>query len=537
MALYAGLLALQAWRLGVTVDEPSHLVRAHSYWLGITDVFPPDTPLSYLVSGWVPALLRSPLKFDTNAGRRKAGFEMGSETLGAMTGPEAKRIVFFARLPYLVFPILTVWLLWRWARELFSETTALVVAVGAALEPTFFGHASLMKSDVAGAFGCVLLSYEAWRHWREPSRAAAVRLSLALLVAVLAKFSLLICVPLVFALFLYRGPRIFGPVVAAPILYVGILASYQFRDLRPLAPEDFRQMADQRFTPAEIRLAKLVGRVSWPVAFQQGIRYLEAANRNQGFPAYLLGRKIEYSAPLYFPLAWAVKTPIALQVLELAGVVYLILRALRLQVGAAEAFVYLPAALLVVSALRSHIHMGLRHIMPVLPLLILGAGFAVEALWRRKVGRLVVAGCVSWLVVASAWIYPQGLAYFNEWVGGPKNGWKYLADSNIDWGQNFPELARYVERNRIPKIKISYFGYDAADHYLPPEKFEDLDAPWDVKFVKSTRLDPSPGVYAISVNMLLGYFFPPGYQDYFGYFRERQPVARAGWSILIYEVK
>jgi hypothetical protein len=44
-------------------------------------------------------------------------------------------------------------------------------------------------------------------------------------------------------------------------------------------------------------------------------------------------------------------------------------------------------------------------------------------------------------------------------------------------------------------------------------------------------------VYAISVNMLLGYFFPPGYQDYFGYFRERQPVGRAGWSILIYEVK
>jgi hypothetical protein len=48
---------------------------------------------------------------------------------------------------------------------------------------------------------------------------------------------------------------------------------------------------------------------------------------------------------------------------------------------------------------------------------------------------------------------------------------------------------------------------------------------------------PKPGTYAISVNMLLGFFWTPEYENYFQYFREREPVAKAGYSIFIYEVK
>jgi hypothetical protein len=48
---------------------------------------------------------------------------------------------------------------------------------------------------------------------------------------------------------------------------------------------------------------------------------------------------------------------------------------------------------------------------------------------------------------------------------------------------------------------------------------------------------PQPGVYAVSVNFLAGFLFPEGYDDYLGYFRRQTPNARAGYSILIYDVK
>jgi hypothetical protein len=52
-----------------------------------------------------------------------------------------------------------------------------------------------------------------------------------------------------------------------------------------------------------------------------------------------------------------------------------------------------------------------------------------------------------------------------------------------------------------------------------------------------TLFQPSPGVYAISVNVLAGFLFANGHEDYLTYFRQRPPDGRAGYSILIYNVK
>ena len=288
----------------------------------------------------------------------------------------------------------------------------------------------------------------------------------------------------------------------------------------------------------EVQLVrKVAGKLNWPAQFVKGILYIGAADRNQGFPAYLLGRKIEYAAPWYFPLAWAIKFPIALQILTLAGLAATVARLARREARAADAFLWLLPLYLLIPALRSHIHIGFRHILPVLPFCILGGGLALERWGRRRGFRALAAVSVVWLAGASLWIYPHGISYFNESIGGPRNGWKYLADSNIDWGQDLPDLAAYVVRNKIEKIKTFYFGFDVPDHYLPPQRVDNQAAPWDKKWVATTRLNPAPGAYAISVNILLGYFFDSEYREYFAYFRAREPDARAGWSIFIYHVK
>jgi hypothetical protein len=509
LVVQAAALAWQAWRVGITFDEPHHLVDGYAWWQRQDNLFPSDTPpLTRITSGWVPHLLGVAVPTDTEAWKNRWSFDIGLNWMQRLDAPGARRLIFWTRLTFLIYPLALVWLLWRWARELFGDRVALAVAAAMALEPNLLAHGPLIKSDVAAAFGAVLTAYLAWRYWREPRWGRLLAMTAGLLAAVLAKFTLLALVPPALVLVLWRGPRLLGPPVVLGAIYLGILFSYQLYDIQT------------------------VGKLPLPGQFVRGLRYIGDADRNQGFPAYLLGRRIESAAPLYFPLAWAIKFPIALQFGALAGLAALV----RRRLGAAEAFVWLPAAYLLALSIRSHIHIGFRHLLPVVPFCILGTGFALCRWGDRRPARLAAAGGLIWLGVASAWIYPQGISYFNEWIGGPRNGWKYLADSNVDWGQNLPELGEWVARRNIGEIKTYYFGNDVLWHHIPNEKIVLQAAPWGPEWEKDKRLVPQPGVYAISVNTLVGHFFSPAYRDYFAWFKAREPDGRAGWSIFVYHV-
>jgi hypothetical protein len=63
----------------------------------------------------------------------------------------------------------------------------------------------------------------------------------------------------------------------------------------------------------------------------------------------------------------------------------------------------------------------------------------------------VVGALACWLAVSSLSSHPHYLSYFNEIAGGPGNGWRWLLDSNIDWGQD-DEYVRnvYVPRSPVP---------------------------------------------------------------------------------------
>jgi hypothetical protein len=109
-------------------------------------------------------------------------------------------------------------------------------------------------------------------------------------------------------------------------------------------------------------------------------------------------------------------------------------------------------------------------------------------------------------------------------------------DSNLDWGQNLPELAEYVKTNRIKKIKLYYFGFDKLHRYGVQDRIERAPPPWSTQLVQTRQLVPEPGLYAVSATLLPGHFFAEEYRDYFQAFRERRPDARAGYSIFIYKI-
>ena len=146
----------------------------------------------------------------------------------------------------------------------------------------------------------------------------------------------------------------------------------------------------------------------------------------------------------------------------------------------------------------------------------------------RKLFWGIVFLLLAWLGSETAFAYPNYLAYFNEMAGGPKNGYKYVTDSNVDWGQDLKRLTKWVNDNHIDKIRVDYFGGGDVEHYLGSKAI-----------IWHANMGQEPGWYAISATFLqnsLYYKITRGEADY-EWLRERRPTAEIGGSILIYKIE
>src|SRR5206468_348874 len=89
-----------------------------------------------------------------------------------------------------------------------------------------------------------------------------------------------------------------------------------------------------------------------------------------------------------------------------------------------------------------------------------------------------------------------------EFAGGPANGYRYLTDSNVDWGQDLKRLARYLQQHRADSpVKLAFLGsvlpsdYGIACEELPSGS---------EGFAPPARL--TAGTYVISATQLCGVY-------------------------------
>lgn len=93
----------------------------------------------------------------------------------------------------------------------------------------------------------------------------------------------------------------------------------------------------------------------------------------------------------------------------------------------------------------------------------------------RRWGRLGRVGLILLAVGAvsdMAWSRANPLAYFNFFVGGKNQGYRWLADSDQDWGQWLPQLKSYWDEQGRPGLLLAYSG--ASDPSAYGLVFQDL---------------------------------------------------------------
>jgi hypothetical protein len=188
--------------------------------------------------------------------------------------------------------------------------------------------------------------------------------------------------------------------------------------------------------------------------------------------------------------------------------------------GPARELIYPIWAVIVVLAvgMAGHLNIGIRHVLAIYPFFaILAAGAFSEALRPRRWSRQVLAAglaLLGWHAAESIATHPDYLAYFNEIARGREE--RYLADSNLDWGQDLARLGHYMQEHHIESVQLSYFG---------------LTNP-DLVGVRRQPLAWRPGWIAISVQHLLAMRGDPIHGPWL---RERRPEVKIGKSIWLYE--
>ena len=160
-------------------------------------------------------------------------------------------------------------------------------------------------------------------------------------------------------------------------------------------------------------------------------------------------------------MAILVKTPVPILVLAALGTFLLLRRRGQNRGdGTDRILVFLPPLVFLCFALLSRLNLGVRHVLPAFPFLLLLAGFAAAELLntRRRWPRLFLALAAAWLLVGTLRVFPHFLAYFNEVAGGSRNGIHWLVDSNLGWGQDLARLKPWMQRNNVQRVNLCYFG-------------------------------------------------------------------------------
>ncbi|MBP6016469.1 MAG: glycosyltransferase family 39 protein [Candidatus Promineofilum sp.] len=509
LLLFFALAAGAALALSPTNDEPIHLTRgaalSQSGDLGLQFE---HTPLSHrLIGALLPAEPTLPL-VEHLATRPTNDRPAIARELFWESGLNVERAIFLGRLPIIWSGLLLGAALALWVTGVARRPAALAVALLLyATSPNLLASAALATTDLLAAATFFAAVCGWWFYWQRPGRTRWVVTAVLLGLALSAKLTGVLLIPVLFVLAYARRPR------------------------------------DRWWRPglAALGLLPVAGLVLWAVyAFQigpwRGIMvpapaYWESwasvlTHVSGGHQAFFVGHVSGSGWWLYFPVTLAIKTPLP-TLLLLAAALVVTIRARRWPL---IAFVLVPIAATLAAAIYSRLNIGYRHVLPIIPFVLLLIGSGVPSFRSHRTGRWLAGAAVAWAVVAALWVHPHHLAYFNELIGGPARGYRYLGDSNLDWGQGLNELAEFAASFE-GDLHVSYGGAADPAYYgldQPP-----LAGPEGAGGPDFHPANPAPGRYSISAGHIQG-LLPEA--DLFDWFRRREPDGSIGYSILFYDV-
>lgn len=440
-------------------------------------------------------------------------------------------LLFQARIVIVLLSVLLGFYVFKWSKELYGPQAGLLALFLYSFSPNILAHSRLITADLVLTCFSFVAVYYFWLFIKEPSRKWLLWSGVTLGLALLSKYSaillfpiyLLIGITVLFSKIKIKSSlkvpleNLFAKkpglrrtytliVLIIMIFVVSVLVlnlGYGFKGtFTPFSWYHFKSHFFSRWQGNRF-FATFVAPV--PSPYLRGIDFQEVKSE-QGQGSFLAGKHSTTGWWYDYLFAFLIKTPIPF--LIFLGLSLLFFKRIRHRVAVFECFLIIPILVLIIYfSFFNRVNIGLRYILPVFPLMHVFVSKVVRLKFKRQeifVGTVIFL--IGWYLASSLLIFPHYLAYFNEFIGGPSNGYKYLIDSNLDWGQDNKLMLEYARKSKEP-VKIN------------PEQ-------------------PTKGKIAVDANRLQGIQGLPAFPvNRYEWLRKYEPVDNIGYSWLIYEVR
>ncbi len=438
-----------------------------------------------------------------------------NDFLSTPLAARAMTILFTCGMAYLVF---------HFSRSLYGFVPALFSLVLFVFDPNILAHSQLVTTDIFATGALLLVVFLSWRYVRDRNLGNKILLATGLGFALVTKYTAMSFIPLIFSILVlydvmktiregqnngktlwlmreYVALIILIALISVIILNIAYLAHRSF------VPFDDYVFRSEVFSKLQVRFPFLdeipvplpyphLQGFDWILAYEQtgeghGNHYfLGQLRRGEGFVGYYI-------------IAFLLKEPIATQLIILLAFGVFAMDPVRYShFWQREIFLFIPIAFYTLYFnFFYNSQIGIRYYLIVFPLLYIFAGSLFSnwqffSLWKKRLSGMAVL----YLVVSTFSYFPYYLPYFNEIIWNRAYAYKYLADSNLDWGQGRQAMEQYLVNNP--------------------------DISYPTRYVRSGR-------FIVSVNDLVGIKDP----EVYAWLRENfEPIGHVAYSNLLFEI-
>lgn len=522
-----------------TYDEPANMAAAFSYvYKNDYRLYPDNPPFVKLLAGLSLFPVKKQINFPENlpSYQNPETFDLYSFGRNFLykSGNKAEEIIFLMRIPNILFTIFLAILLYYYAKDLYGENAGLLALFFYTLDPNIRGHGHVLSFDISFAFFVLLAFYLFFKFIKNPKKKLfySFLIAFSFSFALLTKFTAVFFI-LFFAVFIFLKKRQYAFLI--PFVFLmpfivlwifGFLTNYNTKtfdyDKLPIIQSARQELKDNQTW-------KLISALPVPYFYKAGIQTMYVHNIISQ-PAYLLGEvHAKNDWFFYFPISLLLKTPIPILIFIVLSFMFLRRKS-----------DYLPFVIgfsfLLFMMIFSHVNNVFRYLFPSYIFFLLGASQTIKFLNLKK-PIVIFSGVIlfSYMVITSFFSFPYDLSYTNELTGIPPTGYKYLSDSEIDWGQDLGRLSKFLRENNLNKepIFLSYLGTADPLYYgikYKPLRFEDLDKLKGVVVISVGNLTLGDWQFRASPEYKAGSMKGP-LDD----LRKRKPLTIIGKSIFVYD--
>jgi hypothetical protein len=380
---------------------------------------------------------------------------------------DAEKLLLAGRLMQVVLTLLTGAVIFFWVRQLAGGEAAVLGAAVWVFNPIPLAYGHLILTDMGATLAFLLGVWSFSKLLEKPTSSHAVLVGVATGGAFLMKFTAVLLPPMFVTMAVvwwWKSPperqRVgtIGKVMALAglVTWITILLGYApFWLPAPSLPVEQAARMGVPWWFQQFRLCLI------PPDFFKGLA-CQIGHSHVGHWSYLRGTWRQTGWWYYYLVALGLKSPIPWLILLLVGF-FLGLKTARRGLTLSYA-PWIATAVYLGFAMSSTINIGVRHLLPMIALLTVGIAAVIGPQPRTvRTGAWLLGG---WLAVTAFLAHPDYIKYFNEIAGGEHKGYRYLLDSNLDWGQDVKPLKKFLEDHHIGHIYPYYCGRDVIlDYY------------------------------------------------------------------------